>query len=212
MAPKANKGKVVASSSHESKRSTMGQEAPNEDATCNHSHQGIMGSIGSRSKKVRSGLKSTKSQNISHELFIERASLASEFPHIVERLHTLGLDFVFNDPGECNLNMVRKFLVNWDPKKRSNQVNIQGKIVNFLLVVLKRLLGSPSIDPQSFKDLIMRLSIEQFITFSVLRIGRKVGPPTVKLRMNGVIEEQLQQLNMDYPLSKYLRDLCKVRP
>ncbi|MCD9558618.1 hypothetical protein HAX54_016066, partial [Datura stramonium] len=32
------------------------------------------------------------------------------------------------------------------------------------------------------------------------------------LRMNGVTEEQLQQLNIDYPLSEHSRALCKVRP
>ncbi|MCE3215838.1 hypothetical protein HAX54_003730 [Datura stramonium] len=31
-----------------------------------------------------------------------------------DRFHTLRLNFVFNDPGECDLNMVREFLANWD--------------------------------------------------------------------------------------------------
>ncbi|MCD7463677.1 hypothetical protein HAX54_051121 [Datura stramonium] len=33
-----------------------------------------------------------------------------------------------------------------------------------------------------------------------------------KKRMNGVTEEQLQQLNMDYPMSKHSRALCRVGP
>ncbi|MCD9640234.1 hypothetical protein HAX54_025419 [Datura stramonium] len=33
-----------------------------------------------------------------------------------------------------------------------------------------------------------------------------------ELRMNGVTEEQLQQLNMDYPLNVHLRALCRVGP
>ncbi|MCD9638493.1 hypothetical protein HAX54_022493 [Datura stramonium] len=32
------------------------------------------------------------------------------------------------------------------------------------------------------------------------------------LRMNRVTEEQLQQLNMDYPLSEHSRALCRVGP
>ncbi|MCD9560992.1 hypothetical protein HAX54_019859 [Datura stramonium] len=32
------------------------------------------------------------------------------------------------------------------------------------------------------------------------------------LRMNGVTEEQLQQLNIDYPLSEHSRALCTVVP
>ncbi|MCD9560521.1 hypothetical protein HAX54_019218 [Datura stramonium] len=73
-------------------------------------------------------------------------SSALEFAHIVDRLYTLGLDFVLNDPGECNLNMV-----------------------------LNRILGSPSIDLQLFNNLILRppyreiwntLSGPNFITWS----------------------------------------------
>ncbi|MCD9559646.1 hypothetical protein HAX54_017781 [Datura stramonium] len=63
-----------------------------------------------------------------------------------DRIFTLGLGFVFDAPGEYNLNMVKEFLVNWMPKER----------------------------------------------------------------MNGVTEEQLQQLNMDYPLSEHSRALCRV--
>ncbi|MCD7462704.1 hypothetical protein HAX54_049138 [Datura stramonium] len=51
--------------------------------------------------------------------------------------------------GEFNLNMAREFLANWDPKERSNQVKV-------LPAVLNRLLGSPTINPYLFKNLILR--------------------------------------------------------
>ncbi|MCD7451223.1 hypothetical protein HAX54_010238 [Datura stramonium] len=35
------------------------------------------------------------------------------------RLLTLGLGFVFNDPGKCNLNMVKFFFANWKLKERA---------------------------------------------------------------------------------------------
>ncbi|MCE3214957.1 hypothetical protein HAX54_000398, partial [Datura stramonium] len=38
-----------------------------------------------------------------------RVSLALEYPHIVDRLLTLILGFVFNDLGECNLNKWPEF-------------------------------------------------------------------------------------------------------
>ncbi|MCD7458299.1 hypothetical protein HAX54_037827 [Datura stramonium] len=41
-------------------------------------------------------------------------------------------------------------------KERSNQVNIRKEMVNFSPDVLNRLVGSPSIDPKPFKDLILR--------------------------------------------------------
>ncbi|MCD9643790.1 hypothetical protein HAX54_031489 [Datura stramonium] len=36
------------------------------------------------------------------------------------------------------------------------------------------------------------------------------GMQMLQLRMNGVIEEQLQQLNIDYPLSEHLQAHCRV--
>ncbi|MCD7456613.1 hypothetical protein HAX54_032393 [Datura stramonium] len=51
--------------------------------------------------------------------------------HGSKRLHTLGLGFVFNDLGECNLNMVWESLANWDPKERTNQVKLEGKLLSF---------------------------------------------------------------------------------
>ncbi|MCD7453860.1 hypothetical protein HAX54_022356 [Datura stramonium] len=41
---------------------------------------------------------------------------------MVDRLHTLGLGFVFDALGDCNLNMFREFLAYWMPKDRSNQL------------------------------------------------------------------------------------------
>ncbi|MCD9560861.1 hypothetical protein HAX54_019680 [Datura stramonium] len=101
------------------------------------------------------------------------------------RILTLSLDFVFDAPGDCNLNMVRELLANWMPKERSNQVKVRCQIFVFAPMTLNRLLGTPNVDPQPFVDM---------------------------LRMNGVTEEQLQQLNIDYPLSEHLRALCRVGP
>ncbi|MCD9640540.1 hypothetical protein HAX54_025897 [Datura stramonium] len=40
----------------------------------------------------------------------------------------------------------------------------------------------------------------------------KTNMQMLQLRMNGVTEEQLQQLKMDYPLSEHSRALCNVGP
>ncbi|MCE2055350.1 hypothetical protein HAX54_042444, partial [Datura stramonium] len=72
------------------------------------------------------------------------------------KLQALRLDFVFNDPGECNLNMVREFLANWKPKKRSNQVNIRGQLLKFTASTLNQFLGTPHMDPQPMRDLLLK--------------------------------------------------------
>ncbi|MCD7470752.1 hypothetical protein HAX54_010856 [Datura stramonium] len=120
MAPKANKGKGVASSIHGNNRSRMCQEAPNEDANMQPQLPRRHGLRWVTEQEVKKWIRENKDSKYSYELFIDRVSSASKFPHVVERLHTLGLDFAFNDPSECNLNMVRDFLENWDPKERSN--------------------------------------------------------------------------------------------
>ncbi|MCD9559431.1 hypothetical protein HAX54_017388, partial [Datura stramonium] len=71
-------------------------------------------------------------------------------------LQCYGLCWVTNQEGKCNLNIMREYFANWKPKERTNQVKIKGQIVNFTSVALNRLLGTPIIEPQPMKDLILR--------------------------------------------------------
>ncbi|MCD7458900.1 hypothetical protein HAX54_039572 [Datura stramonium] len=73
-----------------------------------------------------------------------------------DRLITLGLGFVFDARGDCNLNMVREFFANWMPKERSNQVKIRGQIIAFVPISLNRLLGTPHVDPQPFVNIVKK--------------------------------------------------------
>ncbi|MCD9641061.1 hypothetical protein HAX54_026878 [Datura stramonium] len=138
--------------------------------------------------------KKHKESKYSHELFIDRKSLASEFPHIVNKLDTLGIGFVFNDLGECNLNMVREFLANWDPKERYDPKGI-GMI--------------KTKDPEGIHGPVLSIS-EWHERFNNM-LSHLYGMQMLQLRMNGVTEEHLQQLNMDYRLSEHSRALCRVR-
>ncbi|MCD9639742.1 hypothetical protein HAX54_024463, partial [Datura stramonium] len=72
------------------------------------------------------------------------------------RLHTLGLGFVFDAPGDCNLNIVREFLANWMRKERSNHVKLGGEIINFAPISLNRFHGTPHVDPQPFIIIVMK--------------------------------------------------------
>ncbi|MCD7461685.1 hypothetical protein HAX54_046819 [Datura stramonium] len=105
-----------------------------------------------KGKGVASSSQGTKRARMGQESQNEDASMPQPPP----RVHTLGLDFVFNDTVECNLNLVRKFSANWKPKERTNQVKIRGQIVNFTLASLNRFLGTPNVDPQPMKDLLLR--------------------------------------------------------
>ncbi|MCD7472665.1 hypothetical protein HAX54_013966 [Datura stramonium] len=66
-----------------------------------------------------------------------------------------------------------------------------------------RLLGTLNVDPRPMKDLLLSLPYRDIRhTLSGLRL----------LKMSKVIEEKLQQLHINYPLSKHSRALCKFEP
>ncbi|MCD7469082.1 hypothetical protein HAX54_007863 [Datura stramonium] len=79
--------------------------------------------------------------------------------------------------------------------------------------LLRGLRGMPSIDPTTFKDLILRPSYTEIkhtlngpnsIFKSIVRMKM------IQLRMSGVMEVKLGHLNMDYALSEHSRALCGV--
>lgn len=49
------------------------------------------------------------------EVYIDRASLMRECPSMVRRIEALDMNFIFHQPTECNLHLVREFYANWDP-------------------------------------------------------------------------------------------------
>ncbi|MCE3215100.1 hypothetical protein HAX54_000810 [Datura stramonium] len=203
-------------------------------------------------KERKKWFKEHKESKYSHDMFIDRNFLSLVFPHMVDRILTLGLGFVFDALDDCNLNMVREFLANWMPKERSNQVKIRGKIIEFSPMDLNRLLGTPHVNPQPFVNMVKKTlyrdirhtlcgpnSVAQWtlhqqfgyhvslpyahlsrearvwlkIVCASLVPRKNVTDVTRKrLRMNGVTKEQLQQLNIDYPLRENSRALCRVGP
>ncbi|MCD7449189.1 hypothetical protein HAX54_050073 [Datura stramonium] len=108
-----------------------------------------------------------------------------------DNILTLGLGFVFDAPGDCNLNMVRELFANWMPKERGIDVTKIKK-------------------PEGINGPVL------FVNERNARIDNMLshlyGMQILQLWMNDVIEEQLQQLNIDYPLSEHSQDLCKVGP
>ncbi|MCD7473202.1 hypothetical protein HAX54_014858 [Datura stramonium] len=101
----------------------------------------------SKGKVVASSSHGNKRSRVGQEVPNEDVSMPTTttkalwapLDHKERRLYTLGFNFVFNDLGDCNWNMVKKVLVNWDPKEISNQVKIIGKIVNFLRPPIEQL-------------------------------------------------------------------------
>ncbi|MCD7458307.1 hypothetical protein HAX54_037835 [Datura stramonium] len=170
MAPKVNKGKGVASSNYGNKRSRGTQEAPNEDASMPPQPPRRYGLCWVTKQEDKKWFKEHKESKYSHELFVDRTSLASEFARVIDILQSLGLNFVFNDPSECNLNMMREFFVNLDPKEG--------------LDVMKEK------EPKGIYDYVLSISQCNVCIDNIL--SHLYGMQMLRLRMSGVIEELLQ--------------------
>ncbi|MCD9638895.1 hypothetical protein HAX54_023067, partial [Datura stramonium] len=156
MAPKVNKGKGLASSSHVSKRERTTSEEEHEDVSMAPLPLRRYGLRWVIEKEGKRWFKKHKESKYSHDMFIDRNCLSLVFPHMVDRILTLCLSFIFNALGDYNLNMVRELFANWMPKERSNQVKIRGQIIEFLPKALNRLLGTPNVEPQTFVDMVKK--------------------------------------------------------
>ncbi|MCD7460847.1 hypothetical protein HAX54_044595, partial [Datura stramonium] len=115
---------------------------------------------------------------------IDWESLAQEFPQIQQRINTLGMDFIFNKPRECNLHMVRDFYANWDPTLCIHTIKIQGQVIQFEEHPLNAILGTPDTDPHPLRQLI---SPCHMLTFGTHYAGSDQQPDGFTTRKNGTI-------------------------
>ncbi|MCD7469109.1 hypothetical protein HAX54_007907, partial [Datura stramonium] len=102
-----------------------------------------------RFKRLRKGPKGASS-SIAKEAkyaprnWIDDGRLVLELPTIKEKLHELGVGYIFGEPLECNLTLVREFYVNWDTTfGGSTKVKIRGQVVQFTHKRFNAFLGTP---------------------------------------------------------------------
>jgi len=75
-------------------------------------------------------------------VILDDVNLEREFPHIRRRLQELHMGFIFQDPSECNISVVREFYANWKPDARSHFVTVRGVEVQLTPSVINQLLGT----------------------------------------------------------------------
>ncbi|KAH0758007.1 hypothetical protein KY290_021500 [Solanum tuberosum] len=85
--------------------------------------------------------------------FVNEVRLQSQFPVIYQTVIELGLRFIFDNPGDCNLTLVREFYANWLTETKYKTVLVRGKDVKFFARILNELLGTPNSDPDEFNSL-----------------------------------------------------------
>uniref|UniRef100_M1D8Y2 Putative plant transposon protein domain-containing protein n=1 Tax=Solanum tuberosum TaxID=4113 RepID=M1D8Y2_SOLTU len=85
--------------------------------------------------------------------FVNEVRLQSQFPVIYQTVLDLGLSFIFDNPGDCNLMLVREFYANWLTETKYKNVPVRGKDVKFSARNLNELLGTPNCDPDEFNNM-----------------------------------------------------------
>lgn len=89
--------------------------------------------------------KHTESKYAPNEI-IDRESLHREFPIMVRSIEELHMNFIFEQPTECNTHLIREFYANWDPRDPNLEIKICEKVVTFNAHDLNSILGIHEVD------------------------------------------------------------------
>lgn len=65
---------------------------------------------------------------------------------MVWRLEQMHMNFLFEQPTECNLHLIKEFYANWDPQDPNSEVKIHGLVVTFSAHNLNVILGTLEAD------------------------------------------------------------------
>ncbi|KAH0710902.1 hypothetical protein KY284_012329 [Solanum tuberosum] len=76
------------------------------------------------------------------DVILDDVNLEREFPHIMRRLQELHMDFICQDPSECNVSVVWEFYANWKPDARSHIVIVRGMEVPLTPSSINQILGT----------------------------------------------------------------------
>nr|XP_016492015.1 PREDICTED: uncharacterized protein LOC107811572 isoform X1 [Nicotiana tabacum] len=82
---------------------------------------------------------------------VNEHKLMSRYPQIWERIHELGLGFVFKNQGEANFSLVREFYSGWNLEQL---VLIRGRLIDISASALCRFLDAPNVPCSPLCDFI----------------------------------------------------------
>lgn len=79
------------------------------------------------------------------DLAIDEHRLRVKYPAIWKSIHELGLSYVFGNPWDINVNLIREFYAGYDPDEPEHYVPIWGRLIDFSSSALCNYLGAPDI-------------------------------------------------------------------
>uniref|UniRef100_M1DCD9 Putative plant transposon protein domain-containing protein n=1 Tax=Solanum tuberosum TaxID=4113 RepID=M1DCD9_SOLTU len=85
--------------------------------------------------------------------FVNAVRLQLQFRDIYRIIHELGLRFIFDNPGDCNLTLLREFYANWLTETKYKTVPVRGRDIKFSARILNELLGTANCDHDKFNNL-----------------------------------------------------------
>ncbi|KAK4724170.1 hypothetical protein R3W88_026949 [Solanum pinnatisectum] len=131
-------GKVVASSSR--KRVRTGTTIPPALAVPRGQtqHYGAKAVTSEGKKWYKSHTEAKYFSNV----ILDDVQLEREFPQIMRRLQDLRMGFIFQDPSECNVSVVREFYANWKHDARSHFVAVRSVEVSLTPSMINQVLGT----------------------------------------------------------------------
>ncbi|MCD9644495.1 hypothetical protein HAX54_032720, partial [Datura stramonium] len=101
--------------------------------------------------------KTQKEAKYSPKNLIDEGFLTLEFPAIRYKLRELGVGYIFAEPEECNITLVREFYAKWDTSfGESTKVKIRGQVVQFTYKRFNAFLGKPVVDHSEYFVLLER--------------------------------------------------------
>ncbi|OIS95992.1 hypothetical protein A4A49_31474 [Nicotiana attenuata] len=87
---------------------------------------------------------------------VDEHKLKSRYPKIWEKVHELGLGFVFKNPGEANLSLMREFCAGWNIEDKEKLVPIRGRLIDISATALCRFVDAPDVPCNPLCDFIDR--------------------------------------------------------
>lgn len=158
MAPKPSKGKGAVSTSRQGQKRTRTGQTTRAAPAAPAAPQSARRRFGVKwvDKDGLKWYKENKEEKHHPMERMDKESLVAEYPYILESIYHLRMDFIFNDLGECNMDLVRYIFAKWFPKTQGNEVNIRGKFITLDATTLNNSLRIPHVDHTRLKELYIR--------------------------------------------------------
>lgn len=71
--------------------------------------------------------------------------MKSKHPEICQSIHDFGLSFVFRNPGDASVNLLREFYAGWDLEDEEKLIPIRGRLIDISATALSNHLGAPDV-------------------------------------------------------------------